>query len=156
MASPWKVLKQQPLHDSKQIAAYRQILGKERKIAMPRIKKDLNEKSAYFGDYNNSYVAIHKSIEKRKREEKINRTTSTLAYDMTMKDTKSTPYHQKSKKDTMWDKHVKPREMPKSALGTPLTTSQSYGWMTPIDDMRTHHNRTGMCKKTFWDPGHLS
>ena len=37
---------------------------------MPRIKKDLNEKSAYFGDYNNSYVAIHKSIEKRKREER--------------------------------------------------------------------------------------
>ena len=155
MASPWKVLKVQPLNDSKQIAAYRQILGKERKIAMPKIKKDINDKTEYLSDYNNSYMGIYKSPEKKKQELKQKRTSLTLAYDMTMRDTKPLPYHQKSKKDSMWDKHVKPRELPKSALGTPMTTSQTYGWMTPIDDLRTNHNRTGMCKKTFMDPGHL-
>ena len=66
MASPWKVLKVQPLNDSKQIAAYRQILGKERKIAMPKIKKDINDKTEYLSDYNNSYMGIYKSPEKKK------------------------------------------------------------------------------------------
>ena len=90
---------------------------------MPRIKKDINSKSSYLNDYNNSYVAIYNSPEKKKKEEKERRASSTLAYDMTMRDTKPLPYNQKSKRDSMWDKNTKPREMPKSALGAPLTTS---------------------------------
>ena len=154
MASPWKVLKVQPLNNSKEIAAYRQILGKERAIAKPQIKKDTIKLNDYLDNYNNAYTSIYKSPQKKKRESSEKR--STLAYDMCMRDTQPHPYHQKSHKDSMWDKHTKPREYPKSALGAPLTTSQVYGWMTPIDDMRLDNNRTGMCKKTFWDPGHLS
>ena len=93
MASPWKVLKQQSLHNSKEIAAYRQILGKERKIAMPKIKKDIVAKTKYLSDYNNSYMGIYKSPEKKMNEMKQKRTSSTLAYDMTMRDTKPLAYH---------------------------------------------------------------
>ena len=66
MASPWKVLKVQPLYNSKEITAYRQILNKERKIAKPRIKKDINNLSDYLENYNNSYMSIYKSPEKKK------------------------------------------------------------------------------------------
>ena len=129
MASPWKVLKQQSLNNSKEIAAYRQILGKERKIAMTRIRKDIKDKNEYLCDYNNSYMAIYKSPEKKKSQGETmkgaTRSGSTLAYDMTMRDTQThhPPYHPKSKKDSLWDKNVKPRELPKSALGAPMTTS---------------------------------
>ena len=68
---------------------------------------------------------IYKSPEKKKLEAKDKRSTSTLAYDMTMRDTQThhPPYHQKSKRDSLWDKNMKPRELPKSALGAPMTTS---------------------------------
>ena len=34
--------------------------------------------------------------------------------------------------------------------------TQQYGWRAPIDDF-SHHgkNRVAICKKTFFDPGHL-
>ena len=92
MASPWKVLKQQSLHNSKEISAYRQILGKERKVAMPKIKQDIVDKSLYLNDYNNSYMGIYKSPEKKMQDMKKKRPSSTLAYDMIMRDTKPYPY----------------------------------------------------------------
>ena len=45
--------------------------------------------------------------------------------------------------------------MPKEATEQPLTSSQTYGWREPIDNLRTEHKRTGMCQKTFVDHGHL-
>ena len=30
-----------------------------------------------------------------------------------------------------------------------------YGWKTPIDTFTFNTNRTGMCKRTFHDVGHL-
>ena len=70
---------------------------------MPKIKKDINDKTEYLRDYNNSYMGIYKSPQKKMHEMKEKRASSTLAYDMTMRDTKPLPYLQKSKKDSMWD-----------------------------------------------------
>lgn len=36
-----------------------------------------------------------------------------------------------------------------------VLSSQQFGWRQPIDDLKTGQNRTGVCKRTFMDYGHL-
>ena len=75
-----------------------------------------------------------------------------FVYDQAKKDELAvTSYCQKSKKETMWDKHMHPREEPKKANAAPLTSSQQYGWRAPIDTIPTGLAREAVCKRTFWD-----
>ena len=38
---------------------------------------------------------------------------------------------------------------------TVTKTSQQIGWREPYDNLTFGNNRTGVCKRTFMDPGHL-
>ena len=74
----------------------------------------------------NKYLDIFKSKEKHRKDS----VRASLAkykifvYDQAKKDELAvTSYCQKSKKETMWDKHMHPREEPKKANCKPLTTS---------------------------------
>ena len=79
-----------------------------------------------------------------------------FVYDQAKRDEKAAvSYNQKSKKESMWDQHVHPREAPKEANKVPLTASQAYGWREPIDDLNTGMARAAVCKRTFWNSGHL-
>jgi len=55
----------------------------------------------------------------------------------------------------MWCKDRKHREAPKATLGATLTSAQVYGWREPIDNMSTGFSRQAVCKRTFYDVGHL-
>ena len=46
-------------------------------------------------------------------------------------------YIQKSKREGIWNKHVKPRELPVNVQIVPLTSSQVVGWRKPIDNLMT-------------------
>ena len=156
MASPWKQLKVKELNNSNQIACYRQILKEEKRQHAARTKEliVLNELRLRS---NNSYISNYHSPEKKKTmkmQDTVNMSQG-QSYDMCMKDTFATGYNQKSHKSSLHDRHAKPRELPKVALATPLTTANAYGWMTPIDDLRTGFARSGMCQNTFMDKGHL-
>jgi len=66
-------------------------------------------------------------------------------------------YCQKCKYESKWCQHRKEREVAKQKLGATLTTTQQYGWRAPIDDFSAMgKSRVAICKKTFFDPGHLS
>ena len=51
------------------------------------------------------------------------------------------------------------KRQPKGADGATqsavLTSAQTYGWRQPIDTFSHPNNRSGMCKRTFHDTGHL-
>ena len=69
-------------------------------------------------------------------------------------------YNQKTKRESIWAKQVKPREAPKDVQFTPLTSNQVIGWRQPIDNLMSdmnhvQQNRTGICWRTFHDSGHL-
>lgn len=40
-------------------------------------------------------------------------------------------------------------------LHSVVQSSQTIGWRQPYDNFAHHNNRTGMCKRTFSDKGHL-
>ena len=44
-------------------------------------------------------------------------------------------YIQKSKRESLWAKQVKPREAPKDVQYVPLTSNQVIGWRKPIDNL---------------------
>ena len=72
-----------------------------------------------------------------------------------MRDKNDHPYCHKSKRESLWCKYRKIREEPKVNQGAPITSSQVYGWREPIDNLATGFNRSAVCKRTFFDPGHL-
>ena len=84
------------------------------------------------------------------------KSTSEFKYDQAIQYQQSAPYNQKDERDSVWSKNTHGREDPKSVQHVPLLTSQVYGWREPIDNMRLGFNRSGVCKKTFHDHGHLS
>ena len=77
-------------------------------------------------------------------------------YDQVKRDEKDHEgYCQKCKRESVWCKDRKCRDYPKQKQNAPLATSQVYGWRVPIDDLRTGFSREAVCKRTFFDPGHI-
>lgn len=69
---------------------------------------------------------------------------------------KNAPKFSKYKHDSQANPDKKPRTEAKAAQAVPVTASQTYGWREPYDNLTFGHNMTGMCKRTFFDAGHLS
>ena len=51
----------------------------------------------------------------------------------------------KSKQDSRWDKHHRPREVAKEQQVGIITSSQQYGWREPYDNLIGDNNRSGIC-----------
>ena len=49
----------------------------------------------------------------------------------------------------------KPKDVNKEVQSAVLTSSQTIGWRQPYDNVVGGNNRSGMCKRTFHDSGHL-
>ena len=64
-------------------------------------------------------------------------------------------YCAKCKYESRWCKHRKLRDDNKQMQQAVLTSSQTLGWREPYDNVVGGNNRTGMCKRTFHDSGHL-
>ena len=129
----------------------------------------------------NSYINIYKSKQGLEKQEVEETTNPNFVYDQVMKDRELQAgggvlrnkildqnsgdalvqhgYVQKSKRESLWSKQVKPREAPKDVQMVPLTSNQVIGWRKPIDNLsdlgHTNFNRTGICWRTFHDNGHL-
>lgn len=76
-------------------------------------------------------------------------------FEMDVEGKDNSGYTQKAKYESKWCKHNKPREDAKGSLAATVTTAQTLGWREHYDTMTAGHNRSGMCKRTFYDPGHL-
>ena len=64
-------------------------------------------------------------------------------------------YCAKCKYESRWCKHRKLRDDNKQVQAAVLTSAQTLGWREPYDKLTFGNNRTGMCKRTFFDAGHL-
>ena len=106
----------------------------------------------------NTYMNLYKAEDEIKKETLKEKTETQYIYDQVKHDYDETNkgYNQKDKHESLWSNNVKPRADAKQVLAAPLTTTQVYGWRAPIDDMQLGFNRSGICKRTFHDNGHLS
>ena len=64
-------------------------------------------------------------------------------------------YCAKCKYESRWCKHRKIRDDSKQVQQAVVTSAQTLGWKEPYDNFTFGNNRTGMCKRTFNDAGHL-
>mgnify|MGYP002634735644 CR=1 FL=1 len=79
-----------------------------------------------------------------------------LIYDQVKRDEEDQGgYQQKAPRESVWYKKPIERDQAKETQNAPLTSSQIYGWRTPIDNMNTGFQRSAVCKRTFFDKGHL-
>ena len=157
MAINWKQnQKQIELNNSLQIRTWRQVLVKEQKSASKKTKAEYEALKDQL-DNKNTYLHHFKSPEKKLAEttKEMQAKSALFVYDQVKADTVPQGYNQKIKKDSCWQGGLN-KQLPKQESSAPLTTSQQYGWRAPIDDMKTDFKRTGMCKRTFFDKGHLS
>ena len=153
----WKIGKMVELMNSAQIKLYRERLSKERKLQAPGDRKLIDGMKTQL-EGRNEYLDIYKSKSKMEKDTMKQRMAryNIFVYDQAKKDERrATSYNQKSKKESMWDQHVHPREAPKEANKQPLTSAQTYGWREPIDNLNTGMARESVCKRTFWNSGHL-
>eukprot|EP00356_Strombidium_inclinatum_P014644 CAMPEP_0170493050 /NCGR_PEP_ID=MMETSP0208-20121228/13278_1 /TAXON_ID=197538 /ORGANISM="Strombidium inclinatum, Strain S3" /LENGTH=153 /DNA_ID=CAMNT_0010768907 /DNA_START=18 /DNA_END=479 /DNA_ORIENTATION=+ len=150
----WKAGKQIELNNSHQIATWRQVLTKESTQMKGKTEKELHDMGDKI-DQKNNYMHLFKSGNQLIKETVKENKEDHFVFDQVKYDEVDRPYCQKAKRESLWNKEVRPRDEPKAALAAPLTTSQVYGWRPPIDDMVTGHNRSGIVKRTFMDNGHL-
>ena len=150
----WKIGKKVELNNSLQIATYRQVVGKEQKQARAKNLKELEALRDQLEE-KNTYMNYFKSPNKMSKDQDEDKKDKYI-FDQVMADKEAKMYCQKSKYDSVWDKNVLPKDEPKVNYNAPVTTNQTIGWRPPIDDMQTGFNRSAVCKRTFFDVGHLS
>ena len=61
----------------------------------------------------------------------------------------------KCKYESRWCKHRKTRDDNKQMQPAVLTSAQTLGWREPYDNVVGGNNRSGICKRTFHDSGHM-
>ena len=114
------------------------------------MKAELEGKNTYMHLFKNEDTLKKETIREKQGKNQI------FVYDQAKRDEEDRGgYCQKCARESVWCKDRKCREQPKGYLGAPLASSQVYGWRAPIDDMKTNFNRSGVCKRTFFDKGHL-
>jgi len=64
-------------------------------------------------------------------------------------------YCKKCKYESKWCKHRKIRDDAKEQQEAVVTTAQTLGWREPYDNLTFGYNKSGMCKRTFFNHGHL-
>lgn len=76
-------------------------------------------------------------------------------FEMDVEDAKPSDYCKNCKRESLWCKHRKQRDDCKETQASVLTTAQTLGWREPYDSFTHGNARSGMCKRTFFDTGHL-
>ena len=142
------------LNTSIQIATWRQVLEKEKNQTKDKTHKELDTLKDQL-DLKNTYIH-HFQSEDAKLKQTSKESKDQFKYDQVKYDEVGRGYCQKAKRESLWCKEVRPRDPPKDVQEAPLTTSQVYGWREPIDNLDTGFKRSGVCKRTFHDHGHLS
>lgn len=59
------------------------------------------------------------------------------------------------KYESRWCKHRKLRDDCKQQQASTITTAQTLGWREHYDTLTVGNARSGICMRTFKDPGHL-
>ena len=153
----WHKGKQMQLNNALEISTWRQVLQKETSQLKHKTTKELKEMENELSK-KNTYLHLFKNEEKKKQEtldEKTGKNTI-FVFDQAKRDEEDRGgYCQRCKRESLWCKDRVCREYPKKFQGAALTSSQVYGWRPPIDSMNTGFARTGICKRTFYDKGHL-
>lgn len=145
------------LNTAAEITTWRQVLNKENSLMRHKNAKELKALEGELYRKNN-YMHLYKSDKITKKESHLEKTGKNIVfvYDQTMRDKEEHEgYCQKCKRESLWCKERKCRDLPKSNFSVPMTSSQIYGWRQPIDDMSTGFARSAVCKRTFVDQGHL-
>ena len=137
-----------------QLESWRQRLKTENRIMKDRDHKEI-EKLQHLLDTKNTYFNIYKKDDVKQKEEEEEKAKQDLAFDMTHeRDVPENKTWMKRKYGSQWapERTKKPAN---EVQYIPSTSSQEYGWREPIDTFNLGLNKSGMCKKTFFDNGHL-
>ena len=103
-------------------------------------------------------MGLFKSPERKKRDDDQEATEKKIpfVFDQVKRDEEDRMgYCQKCKRESIWCKERCNRDDPKKQHSSAVTSSQAYGWREPLDDMASPHKRNAVCKRTFFDSGHL-
>lgn len=114
-----------------------------------RLQEQLESKNSYFGLMKTDMARTRKEEADKKAEE------TKYGYDKVF-----AHYDEKIAGSTKYEDRKVARKPAKQGpvredMQAVTTTSQQVGWREPYDNMLGTHNRTGMCKRTFMDCGHL-
>ena len=156
MGDKKKVSQALPLENTLQIEQWRQRLQTEQKIAKGRDIQDLERMKAEL-EQKNSYMNLFKDDNVKRKQEDDEKQKTNFAYDQAKNDMyEDSQYCNKCKYESKWCKHRKLRDDFKQTQSSAVTTSQNYGWRHNYDNLTFGNNRSGICKRTFYDFGHLS
>ena len=103
-------------------------------------------------------MGLFKSPERKAKDDAEEKKAKEIPYvfDQVKRDEEARDgYCQKCKRESIWCKERCNREEPKKQHSQAVTTSQAYGWREPLDDLASPYKRSAVCKRTFFDSGHL-
>ena len=143
------------LTTSVQLETWRQRLNTENRAVKDKEHKEI-EKLQHLLDSKNTYFNIYKKDEVKQKEDEDEKNKEELAYDMTHEnDALENTTWMKKKYGSQWAPE-RVRHAPSDVQYIPSTSSQEYGWRKPIDTFSFGYNKSGICKKSFNDNGHLN
>ena len=109
------------------------------------LEAQLNSKNSYMNNFRSDDIVA--AATQAEQDEEHNPRGFDKVFDMDAPDERTT-FAPKQR--------MKGKTAPKDAFISPMTTAQSLGWREPYDNLTSgQHNRSGMCKRTFADNGHL-
>uniref|UniRef100_A0A7S3SC20 Uncharacterized protein n=1 Tax=Strombidinopsis acuminata TaxID=141414 RepID=A0A7S3SC20_9SPIT len=149
------------LNDKTNMDAWRQRLSHEDREVRKQTIADL-EKMKEQLEQKNSYINQFKKKTAVEEEEREKQTKQNFLYDKVQdqeeeeeKNAKAEQYCKKCKYESKWCKHRKLRDDAHQKQDAIVTTAQGLGWREPYDNLTFGNNRTAICKRSFFDPGHL-
>ena len=151
--------KEYELTTTLQVEMYRQTMKTENRA---NSKQDVSLLKQYerLIEEKNSYLDKFKREDVKKEEVDKEAKKSGFAYDIVkekeFEGKGDDDYNQKSHKESNTFKRLQKRKEPKQELAAPITSTHEYGWRQPIDTFNFGYQKSGICKRTFHDGGHLS
>eukprot|EP00826_Nyctotherus_ovalis_P021511 TRINITY_DN1695_c0_g2_i5.p1 TRINITY_DN1695_c0_g2~~TRINITY_DN1695_c0_g2_i5.p1 ORF type:complete len:102 (-),score=35.80 TRINITY_DN1695_c0_g2_i5:71-376(-) len=95
----------------------------------------------------------YKTMGRIGKDKEFEDTNARLTFDKVNAD--DAGYCQKCKKSKGWCRHRAENPNPKEVYAVPTTSSQQIGWRVNYDTIDFGHKRNGLCKKTFYNTGHI-
>ena len=117
------------------------------------LEAQLNSPNSYIGNFRTSNALAQSAAQQLHVEQ--NPRGFENVFEMEDENVDRSEYCGKCKYESRWCKHRKIRDDNKAVQAAVLTSSQTLGWREPIDKFQFGLNRSGMCKRTFHDEGHL-
>ena len=117
------------------------------------MEAELNSKNSYINNFRKTeVVAAHQAMASAAE---TNPQQFDNVFEMDDENADRSKYCAKCKYESRWCKHRKLRDDNKATQAAVITSSQTLGWREPYDNLTFGNARSGMCKRTFFDPGHL-